>query len=66
MALQAVPASADAAPATAAGGSSRVKLILEDGSESALPADPDLAARADYLVKSMLPPRPPAPGEGSS
>ncbi len=42
-------------------GRRQVKLILADGSESALPADPDLAARADYLVKSMLPPRPPAP-----
>ncbi len=40
----------------------QVKLILADGSESALPADPGLVARADYLVKSMLPPRPPAPG----
>lgn len=45
---------------------SRVKLILADGSESALPTDPELTARADYLVKSMLPPRPPAPDEGSS
>lgn len=42
-------------------GRPQVKLILADGSESALPADEDLAAKADYLVKSMLPPRPPAP-----
>ena len=40
----------------------QVKLILADGSESALPEDAELAARAEYLVKSMLPPRPPAPG----
>ena len=39
----------------------QVKLILADGSESPLPEDPELAARADYLMKSMLPPRPPAP-----
>lgn len=43
----------------------QVKLIMADGSETGLPADPELTARAEYLVKSMLPPRPPAPGEGS-
>lgn len=48
------------------GGPARIKLILADGSESSLSADPDISARAAYLVKSMLPPRPPAPGEGSS
>ncbi len=48
------------------GGPARIKLMLADGSESSLPADPELSARAAYLVKSMLPPRPPAPGEGFS
>ncbi len=43
----------------------QVKLILADGTESTLLSDPELAARADYLVKSMLPPRPPGPDEGS-
>ena len=48
------------APSVPAG--PQVKLILADGSESALPEDPELAARAEYLMRSMLPPRPPAPG----
>ncbi|HEV3473312.1 MAG TPA: hypothetical protein VG408_08960 [Actinomycetota bacterium] len=43
----------------------QIKLILADGTESTLLSDPELAARADYLVKSMLPPRPPGPDEGS-
>ena len=55
--LQAPPQAAPARPSSGP----QVKLILADGSESQLPADPELAARAEYLVKSMLPPRPPEP-----
>ena len=44
-------------------GPPQVKLLLADGTESALSDDPEFAARANYLVKSMLPPRPPAPGD---
>lgn len=43
----------------------RVRVVLDDGTVAPLESD-DLAARANYLAKSMLPPRPPAPrGDGA-
>jgi hypothetical protein len=33
---------------------------MSDGSENALPDDPELAARAEYLVNGILKPPPPA------
>ena len=40
-----------------------VRLVMADGTVQSLPADPELEARAAYLVKSMLsPPPPPPPG----
>jgi len=41
-------------------GTARVRLIMSDGSENALPDDPELAARAEYLVNGILKPPPPA------
>jgi hypothetical protein len=38
-----------------------MKLMLSDGTMQEMPADPELAARAEYLIKSMLPPAPPPP-----
>ena len=38
-----------------------MKLMLSDGTLQELPADPEMAARAEYLIKSMLPPAPPPP-----
>jgi hypothetical protein len=37
-----------------------VKLLMADGSSSELD-DPELAARAEYLVKNLLSPKPPGP-----
>ena len=37
-----------------------VRLLLDDGSTSELD-DPELAARAEYLVKNLLSPKPPDP-----
>jgi len=39
---------------------SRVRLIMADGSERLLPDDPEIAARAQYLVNAILKPPPPA------
>jgi hypothetical protein len=39
---------------------SRIRLIMADGSERALPDDPELSKRADYLVNAILKPPPPA------
>ena len=38
-----------------------MKLMMSDGTMQDLPDDPELAARAQYLIKSMLPPAPPPP-----
>jgi hypothetical protein len=35
-------------------------LMLQDGSVEEL-GDPEMKARAEYLIKSMLPPAPPPP-----
>jgi hypothetical protein len=54
--------SEDRAPAPFTGPSApSMKLGLADGSMQDLPPDPELAARAEYLIKSMLPPAPPPP-----
>ncbi|HWC14952.1 MAG TPA: hypothetical protein VG929_10215 [Actinomycetota bacterium] len=34
---------------------------MSDGSVEDLPADPEITARASYLVRSMLSPAPPPP-----
>lgn len=47
-------------PSLSARGGARVRLILADGSAQVLPHDPELAARADYLVNGLLKPPPPA------
>lgn len=38
-----------------------MRLMMTDGTLQDLPADPELAARATYLINSMLPPAPPPP-----
>ena len=35
--------------------------MMADGSVEDLPADPEVSARASYLVRSMLSPAPPPP-----
>jgi hypothetical protein len=42
-------------------GAPTMRLMLADGSIQDLPGDPELTARAEYLIKSMLPPAPPPP-----
>lgn len=42
-------------------GPPRVRLMMEDGTVEGLPTDPEVEARAAYLVRSMLPPAPPPP-----
>jgi hypothetical protein len=38
-----------------------MRLMMTDGTLQDLPYDPEVAARAEYLIKSMLPPPPPPP-----
>jgi len=54
------PPAGGSTAATGARGAARVKLVLADGTESTLPEDPELSARADYLVNGILKPPPPA------
>lgn len=42
-----------------------MRLMMEDGTMQDLPADPEIEARAEYLIKSMLPPAPPPPPASS-
>jgi hypothetical protein len=51
-------------PAPAHAGSPSVRLMMADGTVEELPQDPDLAARANYLARSMLSPPPPPPPPG--
>lgn len=46
---------------TPVAGPPQVRLMMADGSIEDLPADPEIAARASYLVRSMLSPAPPPP-----
>jgi hypothetical protein len=48
-------------PAPAAKTGPAVRLMMADGTVESLPADPELEARAAYLVRSMLSPPPPPP-----
>lgn len=38
-----------------------MRLMMADGTLQDLPYDPEVEARAEYLIKSMLPPPPPPP-----
>ena len=38
---------------------------MEDGTMQDLPTDPEIEARAEYLIKAMLPPAPPPPPASS-
>lgn len=50
-------------PVPNVGSGPSVRLVMADGTVQSLPADPELEARAAYLVRSMLsPPPPPPPG----
>ena len=63
------PDEAWAAPAPTASSPppTRVRVVLADGTETTLEADPEITTRAAYLARSMLPPKPPqAPGSSDA
>ena len=41
-----------------------MRLMMTDGTLEELPGDPEMEARATYLINSMLPPAPPPPVAG--
>ena len=58
-----VDASVAAAPT--APGKPSMRLMMADGTVQEMPADPEMEARAEYLIRSMLPPAPPPPPASS-